>query len=124
MSAGPLTRTRGRASSGSGRRPGSPGPGGGLVSAEEAAALPSPGRNGPPRDAPGPGGDGGSEDAAGPDGGGGSGDAPGPCGGSGSGDASGPGGDVRPLGLPCVAGEGSGGLSWGRGALGDVTHGW
>src|SRR5215813_1870614 len=135
MSAGPLTRTRGRASSGSGRRPGSPGPDGGLVSAEEAAALPSPGRNGPPRDAPGPGGDGGSGEAAsadggggsgdapGPDGGGGSGDAPGPCGGTGSGDASGPGGDVRPRGLPCVDGEGSGRDGWGRGALGDGAPG-
>src|SRR5262249_57235775 len=71
MSAGPLTRTRGRASSGSGRRPGSPGPDGGLVSAEEAAALPSPGRNGPPRDAPGPGGDGGAGGAGNADGGGG-----------------------------------------------------
>src|SRR5262245_15021573 len=122
MSAGPLTRTRGRASSGSGRRPSSPGPDGGLVSAAEAA-LPSPGRNGPPRDAPGPGGDGGSADAAGADGGGGSGDAPGPDGGGGSGDAPGPGGDVRPRGLPCVDGEGSGRDGWGRGALGGGAPG-
>src|SRR5262249_61625148 len=96
MSAGPLPRTRGGASSGSGRRPGSPGPDGGLVSAEEAAALPSPGRNGPPRDAPGPGGDGGSGEAASADGGGGSGDAPRPDGGGGGRGAPGPrGGDRR-----------------------------